>query len=83
MDWQGSYDCKAWRLSMTNDPNKNTSTGFDEEAKRHQKEQQSINNPSVEESNENNRTTPGKPSHGGHDVERDKENWNQGQRRAS
>lgn len=67
---------------MTNNP-KNTNVGFDEETKRHQEEQQSINNPSVEESNEYNRTTSRKPSHGGHDVERDEKNWNQGQRRAS
>ena len=68
---------------MTNNPNKNTSVGSDEENKRHQKEQQSINNPSVEEINENNRTTSRKPSHGGNDVERDEGNRDQGQRRAS
>ena len=68
---------------MTNDPNKNTNVGTDEETKRHQKEQQSINDPSVENVNENNQTTSRKPSQGGNDAERDEKNWNQGQRRAS
>ncbi len=68
---------------MTNNPNKNTNVGSDEETKRHQKEQQSINDPSVEDVNEDVRTPPRKPTQGGNDVERDDENWNQGQRRAS
>ncbi|HEY1462806.1 MAG TPA: hypothetical protein VGF44_05255 [Terriglobales bacterium] len=69
---------------MTNNPNKNTNAGSDEETKRHQKEQQSINNPSVEESNEKSGSMLRKPTQGNHDVERDeKENQNQGQRRAS
>lgn len=67
---------------MTDSAEKKQKPGFEEEeTKRHQKEQQSINDPSVEESNTRDDQIK-KPSQGDQDVESDEEQTRD-QRKAS
>lgn len=66
---------------MTDNADKKQNPGFDEETKRRQKEQQSINDPSVEESNTHDGQVK-KPTQGDQDVENDEEGTRD-QRKAS
>jgi len=59
-------------VRMTDNPGKKQNPGFDDETERQRKEQQSINEPSVEQSNTDDDQLR-KPAQGTHDVEIDEE----------